>query len=205
MRRPAQRGVTGLTVRERGTRRAYGISLRRGAPGPGQPGGSGASLPPGSLAARGRCLSDIRRYGVGVATAAAATGAPPVVATCGVLAGLTYTVTGFTDLGVSFLPSTVSLTPDGLPIRTVTRCFSDHVTDLPAWTMPLYSCLPLLLEMPTQQSRMAVSLITASPAGHAGLSVAFWVGLGDGVALTVRLTSAACRGGASARLSATDR
>src|SRR5258708_23887037 len=199
----AQPSVTRLTVRELGTRRAYVSSVRRGATAPGQPGGSGASLPPGSLAARGRCLSDIRRYGVGVATAAAATGAPPVVATCGVLAGLTYTVTGFTDLGVSFLPSTVSLTPDGLPIRTVTRCLSDQVIDLPAWTTPLYNCLPLLPEMPTQQSRMAVSLITASPAGYAGLSVAFWVGLGDGVAVTVGLTCAACRGGVFAGLSAT--
>src|SRR5258708_14781766 len=40
----AQPSVTRLTVRELGTRRAYVISLRRGATAPGQPGGPGALL-----------------------------------------------------------------------------------------------------------------------------------------------------------------
>ena len=121
------------------------------------------------------------------------------------VAGLTFTVTGLTEWGVSSLPSTVSLTPDGLPSWMLTRCPSRHVIDLPALTVPRYSCLPLLLEIATQQFLVAVSLITASPAGYVAVIVAFWVGLAEGDAVTVGLMSAVWRAGGFGELAEASR
>src|ERR1700733_14073601 len=82
-----------------------------------------------------------------------------------------FSVTTWPGCMCCVLPFTVSLTPGGLPMTIATGCFSCQVMVCPAGMVTWDRDCPEGLSNPTQQSAVAVSVMTATFFGTAALCV----------------------------------